>query len=184
MELKSEMMLDPGLEERVEIPEEVEVEIEEGVVTVSGPNSELSKEFDLHGVEIFKKDDEVVITAESSRKEKRASVGTVVSHINNLFKGVTEGFTCKLKVFYSHFPVSLDVEGDELVIENFLGEEEPRRAKIVGETEIEIDGDEVNLKGPNKEEVGQSAANIEQTAKAKNRDPRTFQDGIYIVEAI
>jgi large subunit ribosomal protein L6 len=34
----------------------------------------------------------------------------------------------------------------------------------------------------NKEEVGQTATNIEQASQVKRRDPRTFQDGIYIIE--
>ncbi len=35
--------------------------------------------------------------------------------------------------------------------------------------------------GINKESVGQTVANIEQATKIKSRDPRVFQDGIYVV---
>lgn len=176
-------MLDKGIREKVEIPEELEVSVNDGVVIVSGPNGELSKEFDMHGIKIEEEKGDLVVSSDSSRKERRASVGTVVSHVHNLCKGVTEGFTSKLKVFYSHFPISISTKDRVLEIENFIGEEEPRRAEIVGDTEVEVDGEEIFVSGSDKEEVGQTAANIEQTATVENRDPRVFQDGIYIVEA-
>jgi len=78
----------------------------------------------------------------------------------------------------------VNVEGNKVKIENFIGEEKPRAAEIVGDAEVEINGEEMEVKGPSKEDVGQTAANIEQATKAKNRDPRTFQDGVYIVEGV
>ena len=44
-----------------------------------------------------------------------------------------------------------------------------------------LNGDEVVVTGINKESVGQTAANIEQATRIKARDPRVFQDGIYVV---
>jgi len=38
------------------------------------------------------------------------------------------------------------------------------------------------LNGPNLEDAGQTAANIERATKIKGFDPRVFQDGIYIIE--
>ena len=72
--------------------------------------------------------------------------------------------------------------GSEVQISNFLGEKRPRRAKIVGSTQVEIKGDVLLVNGPDIEAVGQTAANVEQATKIKNYDPRVFQDGIYIVE--
>jgi kynureninase len=42
--------------------------------------------------------------------------------------------------------------------------------------------DEVVLTGIDRELVGTSAANIEHATHIRNRDPRVFQDGIYIVQ--
>jgi len=81
---------------------------------------------------------------------------------------------------YAHFPMKAIVKGSEFVIENFLGEKAPRRAPILGETKVVVQGDQVLLTGPNVEEVGQTAANIEQATKIRGFDPRVFQDGIYI----
>jgi large subunit ribosomal protein L6 len=111
-------------------------------------------------------------------------VGTFASHITNMMKGVTEGFEYRMKVVYSHFPMQLKVEGDKLMIGNFLGEKKARSAKILGDTKVKASGDEVIVTGYNKEDVGQTAANIEQTTRIKRFDPRVFQDGIYTVEKI
>ena len=68
------------------------------------------------------------------------------------------------------------------VIDNFIGERHPRTSKIVGSTRIKISGDKVTVTGPDKEETGQTAANIEQATVIKGYDIRVFQDGIYITK--
>jgi large subunit ribosomal protein L6 len=123
-----------------------------------------------------------VVDASSSRKEQKAMVGTFASHIRNLILGVTDGFECKMSIVYAHFPMQVKVDGKTLIIGNFLGEKKPRVAKILGETKVKVSGSEVVVSGINKEDVGQTAANIEQKTKIKRFDPRTFQDGIYIVQ--
>ncbi len=106
---------------------------------------------------------------------------TFASHIRNLIHGVTEGFTYTLRLVYAHFPVKVSVRGDRVVIENFLGERHPRTAVIRGATKVDVRGDTLTVTGPSLEDVGQTAANIEQATRIKNKDPRVFQDGIYIV---
>ncbi len=89
---------------------------------------------------------------------------------------------------FPHPRVSLALTGTDLVIrselefviENFLGERSPRRTRIVGETKVVVQGDQVVLTGSNVEDVGQTAANIERATKIRGFDPRVFQDGIYI----
>ena len=175
-------MLKQKVERKLEIPSGIEVEVEGDTVKVSGSSGELEKGFNFKGIEISKVEDSIVIRSESARKSQRAAVGTVEAHIRNMFEGVTEGFTSKLKVFYSHFPISVNLRGEKVVIENFIGEERPRTAKIVGDSKVDVQGEEILVSGPSKEDVGQTAANIEQVSQVSNRDPRVFQDGIYIVE--
>ncbi|MEM2500147.1 MAG: 50S ribosomal protein L6, partial [Candidatus Bathyarchaeia archaeon] len=90
----------------------------------------------------------------------------------------------KLKIVYAHFPISVKVSGDKVLIENFMGERAPRIAKIVGNTKIIVKGDDVIVQGINLEEVSQTAANIEQATRIKERDPRRFLDGIYVYEKL
>ncbi|KAA0002941.1 MAG: 50S ribosomal protein L6 [Thermoplasmata archaeon] len=162
------------------IPEDVEVKVEGTRIHVKGPKGELERELSHPRILIEKKNDKVEVKCEMPRKKEKALVGTFASHIQNMIKGVTEGFVYKMKILYSHFPIKVSVKGNEVIIENFLGETHPRKAKIFGNVKATVKGDEIILEGINREEVGQTAANIEHATRVKKRDIRVFQDGIYI----
>jgi len=166
----------------IEIPEGVSVSLSQDVFTAKGPMGTVERKFWYPGIRIEVREGEIVVDAESSRKEQKAMVGTFASHIKNLIIGVSEGFECKMSIVYAHFPMQVKVDGKTLIIGNFLGEKKPRIAKILGETKVKVSGNEVTVTGVNKEDVGQTAANIEQKTKIKRFDPRIFQDGIYIVQ--
>jgi large subunit ribosomal protein L6 len=171
------------MEKELTIPENVKVEVQNKHVKVSGPKGELTREFKyFFDVKIEKKDNKIVVTSSSDIKKVRAITGTIIAHINNMTRGVTEGYTYKLKVIYSHFPITVKVEGSDVQIHNFLGEKVPRIAKILGSTKIEVKGQDIILTGPDKEDVGQTSANIEQACRITKYDRRIFQDGIYKVE--
>jgi large subunit ribosomal protein L6 len=85
-----------------------------------------------------------------------------------------------MKVLYSHFPMQVEVKGDTVEVRNFLGEKHPRETKVVGDTEVDVSEEEIVLHGPDKDHVGQTAANIEQLTYTNDKDVRVFQDGIYI----
>lgn len=171
------------MEKELTIPENVNVEIQNKCVKVSGQRGEIKKEFKyFFDIKIEKKDNKIVVMSTSDRKKVRAMVGTMIAHIKNMIKGVTEGYTYKMRVVYSHFPITVKVEGNEVQIQNFLGESVPRSAKIVGNTKVEVKGQDIILTGPSKEDVGQTCGNIEQACRISKYDRRIFQDGIYKVE--
>ena len=120
------------------------------------------------------------------RTKEKALAGTWAAHLRNMVKGVDEGFTYKLKAVYSHFPMTISVNGNEMLITNLFGEKVPRRAKLPwspAQVEVEVKGKtEVFVRGADIEKVGQTAANIERACRIRRRDRRVFQDGIYIVE--
>ena len=176
------MPVDAWIREEIEIPEGVEVTVENNVVKVKGPKGELERELKYPGVKIFMEDGKVVIYKDFPRRKDIAIARTFKAHINNMIKGVTEGFTYKLKVVYSHFPITVKVQGDKVVIENFLGEKAPRLAQILPGVKVKVKGQEIVVEGIDKEKVGQTAANIEQATRITKWDRRVFQDGIYIVE--
>src|SRR5438132_1237593 len=122
------------------------------------------------------------VRCEYPRRREGALVGTFAAHLRNMIVGVTEGYAYEMKIVYSHFPVKATVKGPEFIIENFLGEKFPRKTRIVGETKVEVKGDQVLLSGPDVEAVGQTAANIELATRIRGFDPRIFQDGIYITK--
>jgi len=125
--------------------------------------------------------DAVVIESDADDAKTMSTLGTFESHVENMFHGVTDGWTYEMEVFYNHFPMQVSVEGEEVVIENFLGERAPRRAPIHGEdTQVQVDEEEITVSGPDKEAVGQTAADIEQLTRINDKDVRVFQDGVYI----
>ncbi|WP_121744580.1 50S ribosomal protein L6 [Natronorubrum halophilum] len=166
----------------LEIPETVSVEVDHLDVQVDGPEGTVSRRLWYPDVTVEVEDDTVVIESEAEDAKTNATVGTFESHIRNAFHGVTAGWEYKMEVFYSHFPMQVRVEGDDVVIENFLGEKAPRRTTIHGETEVSVDDERLVLSGPNKENVGQTAADIEQLTRVSGKDTRVFQDGVYITE--
>lgn len=171
----------PLVVKEVELPEGVKAEIKEGNVIIEGPKGKLERRLYHPKILIEKIDNKIVLKCEFARRKEKALVGTFAAHISNMIKGVTEGFVYKMKIVYSHFPMKVSVKGNEIIIENFLGEKHPRKAKIYGNVKVSVKGDEVTVEGINREEVGQTAANIEFATKVKDRDIRVFQDGIYIV---
>ena len=166
----------------VEVPDGVEVRVEGKTVIVRGPLGELARDFSHAPVEIRLDGDKVVVEAYWPRKKERAMIGTVASHIRNMITGVMRGFTYKMKIVFTHFPIQVGVEGDKVVIRNFLGEKAPRVAKIMPGVVVEVQKEDVLVKGIDIEAVGQTAANIEQATKIKGKDNRVFLDGIYIYE--
>ena len=174
------MVVAAAIREEIEIPEGVEVIIENNEVSVKGPNGEDSRKFTYPNVSIKGEDDVVVLETAFPKKKDKAMIGTTRAHINNMIVGVTDGFTYHMKIVFAHFPMTVKVQNDTVVIDNFLGERHPRTAKIVGSSKVAVKGDEVTISGINKEHVGQTMANLEQATKIKGRDPRVFQDGIYL----
>lgn len=166
----------------IEIPEEVDVKVEGRAVTVKGEKGTLTRDFSHAPVSVQLEDNVIEIRANWPRKREAALVGTICSHIQNMIIGVTKGFTCKLKIVFSHFPISVKVREKTVTIENFTGERSPRIAKIMGDAKVIPKGDDVTVQGINIEDVNQTAANIERATKIKRKDPRVFLDGIYAYE--
>ena len=175
------MVVAAAIRETIEIPEGVEVIIENNEVSVKGPNGEDSRKFTYPNVSIKEENDVVVLETAFPKKKDKAMIGTTRAHINNMLIGVTDGFEYHMKIVFAHFPMTVKVQNDTVVIDNFLGERHPRTAKIVGNSQVAVKGDEVTITGINKEHVGQTMANLEQATKIKGRDPRVFQDGIYLI---
>ncbi len=168
----------------VEVPDGVEVQVEGRVVTVKGEKGTLTRDFSKAPVTIELDGKTVRVRANWPRKREAALVGTVGSHIQKMIVGVTKGFTYKLKIVFSHFPISVKVKENTVLIENFTGERSPRKAKTMGNVKVLAKGDDVVVQGINLEDVSQTAANIQSATKIKKKDPRVFLDGIYVYERL
>jgi len=166
----------------IQIPEDVEVTLEGRKVSVKGPKGTLVRNFQHASISMEVDGKTVRIWAEWPRKREASLVGTIYSHIQNMIKGVTKGFTYKLKIVFSHFPISVKVREKTVLIENFTGERNPRKAKIAGNANVKIESEDIVVQDLDLENVSQTAANIEQATKVKRKDPRIFLDGIYVYE--
>ncbi len=165
----------------IKIPDDIECNIDGKKVIVSGKNGKLEQELDPL-IEIQKDDDRLLIFKERAGKKERKIAGTMAAKIKNLIKGIQEGFTYKLKVAYSHFPMRVEFDSVKriVMIKNFLGERRVREAVVLPNVDIKVHSEVIEIKSIDKEAAGQSAANIEKATKVRRKDIRIFQDGIYI----
>ena len=168
----------------VEIPEGVNAKLEGRIVTITGEKGELIRDFSHAPINIQLNEKTVTVQASWPRKKEAALVGTVRSHIENMIKGVTKGFTYKMKIVFSHFPITVKIQGKTFTINNFTGERSPRNAKIMGNTNVIINGDDIIIHGIDLEDVSQTAAYIQNSTKIRKKDPRVFLDGIYVYEEL
>ena len=164
----------------VAIPDGVMVRLDGRTLSVKGKLGEAKKHFDKVNINLAVQGNRVLLSPFSTKKKDSVIVNTVVSIVNNMVAGVTKGFTYRLKVVYAHFPISVKVKGDQVLVENFMGERSPRVSQIVGSSKVSVEGDDVIVKGVSLEDVGQTAANIELATKVRRKDKRVFLDGVYI----
>lgn len=170
------------VEQNVEVPEEVNLTLDGHKVAVTGTNGELTYDFGHAGLDMGFQDNTLRIWVENPRRKQAALVKTIASHVRNMIKGVTIGFTYRLKIVFIHFPLTINIQRDKVVINNFIGERAPRVARIKGNVEIKVDGDDIIVTGNDINHVAQTAANIQESTKIKNKDLRKFLDGIYVYQ--
>src|SRR4030043_1280894 len=161
----------------VQVPEDVRLNLEGRKITVNGSRGTLTRDFSFAPVSMKLDGKSLNIWAEWPRKKEASMVGTIHSHVQNMITGVKKGFTYKLKVVFSHFPITVKVQDKKVLIENFTGERSPRKAKIMGNTKVKILPEDIIIQDLDLESVSQTAANIEQATKVKRKDPRIFQIG-------
>ncbi|VVB83596.1 50S ribosomal protein L6 [uncultured archaeon] len=165
---------------KIEIPEGIETKIDGARVIVEKDGKKNEREFDLMNLALEKKGNEIIIGNKKSSKNEKKRINTIASHIQNMIKGVQEKFEYKLKICFSHFPITVEVKGNEAIIKNFLGERSPRKVKIPAGANVQIDKEIITIDASDKETAGQAAANFENVTRIVNRDRRIFQDGIFI----
>ncbi|WP_371504907.1 50S ribosomal protein L6 [Nitrosopumilus adriaticus] len=169
-------------QDEVIIPEGVKLTLNKHMLSFVGPLGKTHKSFRTIPVNIEIAENKVILNAIGSRKRDYAILHTARSIIRNICEGLVNGYTIKMKIVYSHFPITVKVEGKKILIENFQGERAPRVTKSVGNTKVIPKGEDVILTGEVWTDITQTAANIELKSKVKNKDHRVFLDGIYAFE--
>tara|TARA_Y100000310_G_C20647016_1_gene797229 strand:- start:864 stop:1394 length:531 start_codon:yes stop_codon:yes gene_type:complete len=164
----------------VEVPEGFRAEKKEGELVVTKGDKSLRRALPRRKLSVKITGNKVSFSVVD--KKDRALVGTFVSHIKNMIAGLTEPFTYKLKVCSTHFPMSVKIEGNVIVIQNFIGSKAPIKAKMPENVEAKIEGDIITLASPDIELAGMAASRIEQATRMNKRDRRIFQDGIFMIK--
>ncbi|MGC8587021.1 MAG: 50S ribosomal protein L6 [Candidatus Micrarchaeia archaeon] len=170
--------------QEIEIPQGIEASISGSNIVLKGKAGSAKKEFNGKFVNIKIEGNKVVIASTEEKKLKRKGMmieKALAGEIKSMIESVTNKSVKKMKVLFAHFPMSLEVSGNILYIKNIFGERVPRAAKIVGDTKVEIKGQDITVSGPDPYDVGQTVANIRKACYVKNKDTRVFQDGMYVV---
>ncbi|MEM4282347.1 MAG: 50S ribosomal protein L6 [Candidatus Woesearchaeota archaeon] len=168
--------------EKIAIPEGVNIELVGGLLKVNGAAGSCSRNFSDPKVRLSQEGRELVLIAERVTKREKAKLYSFVSHIRNMIKGCQKKFRYVLKICSGHFPMNVSIQGSSLVVKNFLGEKSPRIVRLRQGVDVRVEGDKIFVESPDIELAGQTAADIELAIRARGKDQRVFQDGIYIVE--
>jgi large subunit ribosomal protein L6 len=140
----------------VNVPAKVEVALMGGKVEVKGPLGTLSRDFG-GTVKIEKKDNTIVCSAINGDQFSRAMSGTARALVNNMVRGVSEGFSKKLTLVGVGYRAA--AQGDSLNLS--LGfshpvvHKMPAGVKVVTPTQTEI-----VISGVDRQQVGQVAAEV------------------------
>lgn len=167
-------------EEIINITDNITIKQNKNHLHITGPLGTTFKNFRKIPINFNLNKNELHIQTTDNKKKDYAILHTVKSTIVNLIDGLTTGYTIKMKIVYSHFPISIKIKNNEIHIENFIGERHPRIVKIHGNTKAKISSGDIILTGNVLTEITQTAADLQLKTKIKNKDPRVFLDGIFI----
>jgi large subunit ribosomal protein L6 len=139
----------------IKIPSGVTITVDDNFITVKGPKGEL-KQFTMPGININQQDDTITITRINDMPKNRAKHGLMRSLINNMVKGVTEGFSKKLEIHGVGFRVAL--AGNQLKMN--LGFSHQVEYSLPTSVTASVEQNTITITGIDKQQVGQIAAEI------------------------
>jgi large subunit ribosomal protein L6 len=138
----------------VALPKGVDCQIQAGAVTVKGPKGTL-KVIAPAGIDVVNANGEVQVKAKDQNDNKMA--GTLRALINNMVKGVSEGYSKKLELVGVGYRAAM--QGKDLNLS--LGFSHPVVFKAPEGINIEVPAQtEIWVKGADKQRVGEVAAKI------------------------
>ncbi len=146
---------------KIEIPAGVTVVEENGTVTVKGPKGELNTNL-VNNITIKVNGNELEVLRANDSKEVKSMHGTTNANLTNMIKGVTEGFEKGLEIVGVGYRFAL--KGNKLVIN--AGYSHQVEMDIPNGITVEVPTNtEVTVKGIDKVQVGEFAANIRKVRK-------------------
>jgi large subunit ribosomal protein L6 len=140
----------------VPIPAKVKVEVKGQKISVEGPKGKLN--FDVPRRAVAKVDGtNVIVTRDGDDAEARALHGLTRSIVNNMLKGVSEGFVKKLEIQGVGFKAA--VQGK--TVNMSLGYSHPINYPLPEQVKVTVEENtKLTIEGPDKQVVGQVAAEL------------------------
>src|SRR5438046_265153 len=140
----------------ITIPKKLKVEVKGQKVIVEGPKGKL--DFDLPRRTAAKIDGKnILVTRQGDDAEAKALHGLSRSIVNNMVKGVSEGFVKKLEIQGVGFKAA--VQGTNVNLN--LGYSHPLNYPIPAQIKVTVEENtKITIEGPDKQVVGQVAAEI------------------------
>ena len=151
----------------IQVPEGVDVSINNGVVIAKGKLGELSVEFPQDMLAIDFADAVLSIKVVKDTQQSSARWGLCRALVSNIVMGVSQGFTKKLEIHGVGYRA--EMKGDEIVLN--LGYSHPVIMKIPEGIQVSIEKQtSITVFGADRQKVGQFAANIR-----KKRPPEPYK---------
>ena len=140
----------------ITVPDSVEVDVNGAQVRIKGSKGELMHT--LHAlVQLDREDNLLKFSAKDNTKSARALAGTTRAILQNMVTGVTDGFEIKLEIT----GVGYRAQAQRGSINLALGFSHPVDIDIPDGITIETPSQtQIIVRGPDKQKVGQVAANI------------------------
>ena len=160
----------------IEIPEGVDVKIEQRKITVNGPRGELFYEVRPE-IKIELREKKIFVEPAMTTKRTKAFWGLTRALIYNMVEGVVKGYEKKLEIRGLGYKASTDEENLILMV----GFTHPVKIKIPNGIKISVEKKIIIISGANKELVGLIAA---KTKKAKPAEPYKGKGIRYLGEKI
>ena len=159
----------------ITIPAGVEVTVDDGTVTVKGKLGQLSQP--IHkGISVRQDGAEIHVERSNDSRSQRSLHGLTRSLVNNMVLGVSEGFTKRLRMYGTGYRASAKGKSLELL----AGFSHPVTVDPIGENSLSLDGNTTILvTGPNKQDVGQQAANIRAIRKPSRFQSKNAREPLF-----
>jgi large subunit ribosomal protein L6 len=140
----------------VSIPDKVEVTISDQEIAISGPLGKLTQAL-CGSVKVARDGEAITFIAANDSKHAQAMSGTVRALVANMVRGVSHGFERKLTLVGVGYKAQ--AQGNMLNLE--LGYSHPVNHKMPAGVKVETPTPtEINIKGADKQVVGQTAAQV------------------------
>ncbi len=140
----------------IKIPKEVKIEVKDSSVSVKGPKGALDFCFG-QVIEVETKEDTLLVKRKSNNKFARSLHGTTRAIINNMVKGVIEGFKKELEIVGVGYKVQMKGKNIDLNI----GFSHPTQVSVPEGLKVSLPSNtKITIEGIDKEKVGEFAAKL------------------------